>query len=135
VDTLVDKEVYVVSAAGNWGPEEGSISCPGNAKKAITIGASEDEKVANYSSRGFASQEKPDLLASGSLSIGKFKLMGTSISTPIVTGTLASLFSKYQDKEWVIDSMKENCKDLGYRRNEQGYGLLNIPKLLEVLEE
>jgi len=135
VDALFDNGVYVVPAAGNWGPEEGSISCPGNANKAITIGASEDKKVANYSSRGFASQEKPDLLAPGSLSIGKFKVMGTSISTPIITGVLASLFSKYQDKEWVINSIKQSCKDLGYKRNEQGYGLLNIHKLLEVLEK
>lgn len=135
VNTLVDKGVYVISAAGNWGPEEGSISCPGNANKAITVGASEDEKVANYSSRGFPSQEKPDLLAPGSLSIGKFKVSGTSISTPIVTGTLASLFSKYQNKEWVINSMKQSCKDLRYRKNEQGYGLLNIHNLLEVLEK
>ncbi|MBU0599302.1 S8 family serine peptidase [bacterium] len=135
VNALVDNGVYVVSAAGNWGLEEGSISCPGNAIKSITVGASEDGKVANYSSRGFVSQEKPDLLAPGSFSIGKFKIMGTSISTPIITGTLASLFSKYQDKEWVINSMKQSCKDLGYRRNEQGYGLLNIHKLLEVLEK
>lgn len=135
VDALVDNGVYIVSAAGNWGPEEGSISCPGNASKSVTVGASEDEKVADYSSRGFPTQEKPDLLAPGSLFIGKFKLTGTSISTPIITGTLASLFSKYQDKERVINSMKQRCKDLGYRRNEQGYGLLNIHKLLEVLEK
>ncbi len=135
VDALIDNGVYVVSAAGNWGPEEETISCPGNAKKAITVGASEDEKIADYSSRGFAFQEKPDLLAPGSLSIGKFKVIGTSISTPIITGSLASLFSKYQDKKWVINSMKQSCKDLGYRRNEQGYGLLNIHKLLEVLEK
>ncbi|PIU65099.1 MAG: hypothetical protein COS84_07380 [Armatimonadetes bacterium CG07_land_8_20_14_0_80_40_9] len=135
VDALVDNGVHVVSAAGNWGPEKGSISCPGNANKAITIGASEDGKIANYSSRGFASQEKPDLLAPGSLSIGKFKIIGTSISTPIITGTLASLFSKYQDKEWVIKSVKQSCKDLGYSKSEQGQGLLNIPMLLEVLEK
>ncbi|MBU0577905.1 hypothetical protein KKF73_05060 [Patescibacteria group bacterium] len=40
-----------------------------------------------------------------------------------------------QDKTLVINSMRQSCKDLGYRRNEQGYGLLNIHNLLEVLEE
>ncbi len=68
-DYAVSKGITVVAAAGNVGPAEGTISCPGNAKDVITVGATtktEPVVVAGYSSRGSTRQfDKPDLVAPG----------------------------------------------------------------------
>lgn len=58
---------------------------------------------------------------------------GTSMATPIVSGSVALLISKYPEisnKEIKIRLMNAGI-DLGYPRSKQGWGLLNIPKLLE----
>jgi serine protease AprX len=41
VDISMEQGLSVVAAAGNWGPADGTISCPGNAARAVTVGATE----------------------------------------------------------------------------------------------
>lgn len=60
------------------------------------------------------------------------KLSGTSMSTPIVTGAIALLLQK--NPELTPDDVKYMLKycttDLGYPQNQQGWGLINIEKLI-----
>lgn len=42
VERLWDAGLVVVTAAGNKGPKEGSVTIPGNSRKVITVGADEE---------------------------------------------------------------------------------------------
>jgi serine protease AprX len=69
VDALAAEGILVCVAAGNGGPGPGTISSPGDARGALTVGASDKHgAVAAYSSRGpvpGARYRKPDLVAIG----------------------------------------------------------------------
>lgn len=132
VDLLSSHGLTVVAAAGNWGPKVGSVACPGNARQAITVGATEDCQIAKYSGRGLPGQGKPTMVAPGQLNIGRFRFEGTSIATPMVTGIIAALMESY-NKEDIIDALKNTCQDLGYEEHEQGAGLVNAEAALEAL--
>ncbi len=133
VDILVERGMTVVTAAGNWGPTEGTISCPGNATCAVTVGATEAGAVAPYSSRGRPDQDKPYLVAPGTIEVGRFRVTGTSISTPIVSGVLASLYGAYE-RQKVLQSLSVGCVHLGFAPNHQGHGQIDAQRILEVLQ-
>lgn len=133
VDILSEQGLTVVAAAGNWGPELGTVSCPGNARKAITVGASLDNEIAEYSGRGKKGQRKPNLLAPGQLNIGRFRFEGTSISAPMVTGIIAALMESYTKAD-ILSALKNDCEDLGYSEYEQGQGRVNAERVLEELQ-
>ncbi|MFI3230138.1 MAG: S8 family peptidase [bacterium] len=61
-------------------------------------------------------------------------LSGTSMSTPIVSGAVALLLEKYPTLEPndVKLMLKKSCKNLSLPRNQQGWGLLDIYKLLSM---
>ena len=71
-----DMGIVMVIAAGNNGPEFGTVTSPGISRKVITVGASDDEHPAqiqgdtleNFSGRGPTSEciIKPDIIAPGS---------------------------------------------------------------------
>lgn len=101
VEAAVKAGITVVVAAGNAGPEAGTISAPGDSPFAITVGAADDKKtpertddtVTPFSSRGPTPDGlvKPDilapgekiisLLAPGSKAEGDGKLMADRLST------------------------------------------------------
>lgn len=151
VEELWDAGLIVVAAAGNYGPGEGSITIPGISKKIITVGSSNDQsgtfsgKKKYYSGRGPTKEcvVKPDVIAPGSgVSSCNAKYnrtenpyvikSGTSMATPIVSGAVAVLLSKYPDMSNVEVKLRlrESCVDMGYGRNRQGWGLLNVKRLL-----
>lgn len=159
VDQLWDDGIVVVTAAGNYGPQKGSITIPGISRKVITVGSSEDKYYRdasgrhrkNYSGRGPTPECvcKPDLVAPGSYltscnaSYSGQKSSsqkntpytvksGTSMSTPVVSGAVAVLLSKFPEMTNVEVKLKlrESCTDLKLPRNRQGWGLLNMEKLL-----
>jgi serine protease AprX len=134
VDLLSERGLTIVAAAGNWGPEVGSVSCPGNALKAITVGATKNNQIAEYSGRGLIGQGKPTLVAPGQLNIGRFRFEGTSIATPMVTGIMAALMESY-NKADILAALMNSSKDLGYDEHEQGAGLVNAEAALEVLKD
>ncbi len=145
VEQLWDDGFIVVTAAGNMGPQAGTITVPGCSRKVITVGASDMlEGKDGISSVGPTLECicKPDLVVPGSGIIscssipGKAYLSksGTSMSVPVVSGAIALLLEKdpFLQNVEVKMLLKEACIDLGYDRNQQGWGLLDIDKLLSL---
>lgn len=149
VNMAIKAGLVVVVAAGNSGPSKGTILSPGTNRNVITVGAVDDKRtvdtsddtIADFSSRGptLDGIKKPDLVAPGvninSLSSNKLDsyvpLSGTSMATPLVSGTIALLFNEYgnltplQVKALLINS----CIDLKDTEDHQGAGMLNLKKL------
>lgn len=148
VNELWDAGVVVVVAAGNNGPLPQSIGSPGNSRKVITVGASDDDilvelegnKIKNYSSRGPTKEciKKPDIVVPGSNIIscgyrgGYTVKSGTSMATPVVSGAVALLLSCYPELTpgEVKMRLKTKAVDLGLPHEKQGWGLLDIRRLL-----
>lgn len=149
VEALWDAGLIVVVSAGNYGPAQGSIAVPGASRKVITVGAVDVRPVVltgggknwDYSGRGPTGNcvVKPDLVAPGtgitSCAGGKRKgwylsRTGTSMAAPIVSGGIACLLSKYPDMTNVEVKLKlrESCTNT--QRDDQGWGILNMEKLL-----
>lgn len=153
VNAAVKSGITVVVAAGNSGPDSKTILSPGNSTSAITVGAVDDRKtkanndysVAPFSSRGPTKEgiRKPDVVAPGvkikSLANGDgYKaLSGTSMATPVVTGSLALLLGKdnnLQAKE-LKSKIINSCTSLDDNPDNQGAGIINIGKLFDVSSE
>ena len=149
VNEAWDAGLVVVVAAGNNGPKRMSITTPGISRKVITVGCSDDyrevlvggNRMVNYSGRGptEACICKPDVGAPGSSVVscagrpGKYTIKsGTSMSTPIVSGAIALLLEKYPEmtNRDVKLKLMETSRDMGLPRNQQGWGLLDVEKLL-----
>ncbi|MGE5328064.1 MAG: S8 family peptidase [Deltaproteobacteria bacterium] len=114
-----DSGIVVCAAAGNEGPESGTISSPGIDPKIITVGASDDrnttsrndDRLASFSSRGptIDGFDKPDVVCPGtnivSLRVAKSyndkqqklyritdsytSMSGTSMATPVCCSVIA----------------------------------------------
>ncbi|MBI1849585.1 MAG: S8 family serine peptidase [Planctomycetes bacterium] len=90
--------ICCVVAAGNDGPDYGTITSPGTSDDAITVGATDsNDAVAAFSSRGPTRSHaiKPDLVAPGIdvrstwLGGGTRTLSGTSMATAVASGAAA----------------------------------------------
>ncbi len=158
-EAIWDMGITVVSAAGNNGPAPCTISSPGISRKIITVGSSDDDletniwgaSLKNFSGRG-PTQDciiKPDILAPGNsivsclakdinCSHSEIKdrfyriLSGTSMSTPMISGAVANLLEKYPNltPDDIKYMLKLSSTSLGYPKNREGWGLLNVSELL-----
>ena len=149
VNELWDHGLIVTAAAGNKGPDHYTISAPGNSRKIITVGSVDsfpDKNRISHSGAGptLSCIKKPDVVAPGSRIISCASMQsvrsghpystksGTSMSTPIVTGGIALLLGARPDfsPREVKTRLKYTCTDLHLPHEKQGWGLLNIEKLL-----
>lgn len=149
VDQAWDAGLVVVVAAGNNGPRRMSVTTPGISRKVITVGCSDDDRevlvggrrMVDYSGRGPTMECicKPDVVAPGCRVVScaaqenKYTVKsGTSMSTPIVSGAIALLLEKYPEmtnRDVKLKLMK-SCRDIGLPKNQQGWGMLDVERLL-----
>ncbi|MGN0405393.1 MAG: S8 family peptidase [Bariatricus sp.] len=154
VEQLWDAGLVVVTAAGNLGPDTCSITLPGISRKVITVGSCLRQTCSNDVSRqaflysGCGPTEdcvkKPDITAPGNgiyscnyrypvySRMPYLKKSGTSMATPVVSGSTALLLEKYPDMRNTEVKLRlwESCDDLGLPENRQGHGQINVAKLL-----
>ncbi|MEV7344174.1 S8 family serine peptidase [Streptomyces sp. NPDC093544] len=140
-----------VIAAGNDGPDEGTIGSPGSAAAALTVGAvDQDDATADFSSRGPTADGslKPDITAPGVAIVaahaaqgtdgdpaadGYVSMSGTSMATPHVTGAAAILAQEHPD--WTGEQIKAalvaSAKPLaGVSAYTQGTGRTDVAKAI-----
>lgn len=156
LDAIWEQGIVVVCAAGNNGPEEGSISPLGWSRKVITVGCHEGgyfgarpNLCENYSGRGSLTMvyRKPDIVAPGTDVVscnikcrrgnrGGYqnaytRKSGTSMATPIVSGAAALYLQKYphMNNDQVKRKMIYSAKDMGDSWNKQGWGMIDVEKM------
>lgn len=143
VNELWEAGLVVVASAGNKGPEPYTISAPGNSRKIITVGYYSKHSNSSVGPTSLCIK-KPDVVTPGhqvQSCSNKYlngqsyeKKSGTSMATPIVSGSIALLLSKYPDltpKEVKL-RLKNSCTDLQLPHSSQGWGLLNTKRFLDV---
>lgn len=157
VEELWLRGVVVVAAAGNAGPLPGSMSALGLSGKVITVGCHEGgyfgnrgSLCENYSGRSSdgAAVHKPDVVAPGTDIIScdyhvrrtirgwqhpYVQKSGTSMAAPIVSGAAALYLQKNKNArpEDVKRSMLLSATDLKRPWTEQGWGMINVRRMLE----
>jgi serine protease AprX len=152
VEAAVADGKIVIAAAGNSGDAPGTISAPGSATGAITVGAAADwsaPATRNYASNGpylapFSSRGptiddriKPDVVAPG-VTIGAARAgtstlyavkSGTSMATPYVAGIAALL--KEEQPSWTQDDVRAAIEGTAFdagppgKDSDWGAGLLD----------
>ncbi len=161
VDQAVGMGSVVVIAAGNSGLDEQTIWTPGISRKAITVGASDNQdQIASFSSRGPVIWEnnegelnsliKPDVVAPGvdicssqwenawqeyeCVDTEHTAISGTSMATPHVAGAVALL--KQKNPDWTPEEIKmvfrNTAVDVGEEVIAQGQGRIDVLEAIEV---
>ena len=144
-----NRGITVIAAAGNSGPESGTITTPGGNNKVITVGAVDDKRtvdikddtIAKFSSRGPVGRLgiKPDVVAPGvdiiSLNTDKSyisgmrpltlreqyrKMSGTSVATPIARCSCSLLQSPNLSPEQIKKRMLDSERSLSADIYAQG---------------
>ncbi len=151
VERAWDAGIAVVVAAGNMGPGAQSITVPGNSRKVITVGASDDLRGGRFGKSEYSgcgpTKEcicKPELVAPGTgvtscspyFKQGRYYSVksGTSMAAPEISGGIALLLEKepFLSNVEVKMRLKESAASLGYPKNRQGWGIPDLRKLLGV---
>lgn len=150
VEYAWDHGLVVVAAAGNNGPDSGTVTSPGTSRKVITVGAAPEifspagqESSCPFSGRGPTETCicKPEILAPG------FQIRscnnhpehpytirsGTSMASPVVSGGIALILNQYPyltNKE-VKRCLLKSARPLNYPKSYQGWGFFHIPECLD----
>jgi len=126
--------VAIVVAAGNEQNVEDSIYCPGRVDNAVTVSAIDiNMKLASYSSIGKPGSGKPNIVAPGNGYIDGRRFEGTSFAAPVISGVLAAILYKSGNIYKAIEYIYRTAKDLNLPRHWQGFGCIDIEKLVGVI--
>ena len=129
----------VVVAAGNAGRKgEGTVTCPGKAQLAVTVGEmSPNGGIAETSGKGLPGSHKPNIIAPGNVRVfmktSFDHTSGTSFATPVITGVLANLIPKFGKKSWIVTKMYETSRSIGLPRHHEGFGCIDLDRMVEVI--
>ncbi len=142
--------IEVVTAAGNDGPREGTVSPPGSYPGYLSVAATTTgDDVASFSSRGpskFASPDEmtPNVAAPGAgitsaVPGGRFRRMsGTSMASPHVAGAVALLLqaAPQATHEQVVEALTKTAVDIDRPGpdNASGFGRIDVPAALAHLK-
>lgn len=142
VEYAWSKGIVVVAAAGNNGPDYGTVTTPGISRKIITVGTlgTSQTKHKEYSGRGPTRicVMKPEIVSPGNEIVScngrnsYKKMSGTSMATPVVTGAIGLLLEKNPDmtpKE-VKYCLYRTARDCGYPKEVQGWGRVDVAKMM-----
>ena len=147
------KGLVVVCAAGNSGPKDDTVSSIGKSPYLLTVGCHDGEyyaektnRCSTYSGRGalLDTVRKPDIVAPGTEIIscnhkyewgrkGYTSKSGTSMATPVISGAVGVLLSKYPefDNETAKRKILYTARDLNLPWNEQGWGMVDMTKMMK----
>jgi len=163
IKELTDKGVIVVVAAGNSGPDPSTVGTPGGSTNVLTVGAvdTKTKTIAGFSSRGpvvATGGIKPDVVGPGGSNTVSPKenlvsatapgstcdmsdkrpdmyaaIMGTSMATPAVAGTVALAVQYARDKsggkELTVADIKAFMAKGATKDNDYGWGLIRYSLL------
>lgn len=138
--------IVVIAAAGNNGPGKNSVTIPGQCKSIITVGSIDDYVKrgrglkSGYSGRGPTEccVVKPEILAPGTAikscsARGGYEVKsGTSMSAPVIAGSIALLLQKYPDltPAQVKLRLYERAVVLGEAGEQKYWGVVYLNRLL-----
>lgn len=128
----VDEGILFVVAAGNDGSNKwGTLSIPADAENILTVGSSKYKvwDKMNFSSYG------PEALDYVKPNVCVYSTLGTSFSTPIVTG-LAACIMQYDSSLTnlqIIDIIEKASNFYPHGNNYMGYGVPTCSNILKIL--
>ena len=161
IKAMIKKDILVVCAAGNYGPENNTIYGIGKLQEVITVGCYDGiyEKHTTscrmFSGRGDKKNVivKPDIVAPGTKIIscnnkptklrnGQYRnayieKSGTSMAAPLISGILMGIIlndeniTSQEAKKILLDS----AVDIGFEKNMQGNGFVNCPKIVNRIKK
>lgn len=132
-----DKGMLLVSSAGNAGNGFGTVATPADAPGVLTVGAVDmDGDYVSFSSRGptVDGRIKPDVMAQGrdaaviSQNGNVTTSSGTSFSSPIMAGAVASLWQARPELRnyQIMQIVRESSSLYNSPTDQMGYGIPNF---------
>ncbi len=142
-----EENILIVTAAGNSGPMERTLSKLGDSPYVLCVGCHEGKQSNLFKKRcqdcsgrgpGTLVYRKPDIVAPGTDIMSCYrwqqyvKKSGTSMATPMISGAIALAYEK--NPHMTTEEMKRKLiyatDDLGENYLVQGFGMINLRKLL-----
>ncbi|MFA9197195.1 MAG: S8 family peptidase [Aliarcobacter sp.] len=140
----ISKGVFVITAAGNEGPELDTVGYPAGFPEMVAVGSIDRQKqLSSFSSRG----RQVDIVAPGDQITSCYPprsyavLSGTSMATPFVSGVVALMLAKHrklggktpiETQQDLIEHLCRSADDAGKAGFDPlyGCGIINPAKLM-----